>query len=72
MMILFSASQRNARRPRRIPSVAAVVRALGTVRVTDRPDPWTPRTTQVVPGTPYGSSSGTRDRGMAAAARRPG
>lgn len=54
-MIVFASSLRHARRPRRIPSVASVVRALGTVRVSDRPDAWTPCTAQVPPRPAYGT-----------------
>lgn len=36
-MIVFASTPRTARRPRRIPSVASLVRVLGTVRVTDHP-----------------------------------
>ena len=36
-MIVFASTLRTARRPRRIPSVASLVRVLGTVRVTDHP-----------------------------------
>lgn len=36
-MIVFASTLRTTRRPRRIPSVAAVVRALGTVRVSEHP-----------------------------------
>ena len=36
-MIVFSSTLRAARRPRRIPSLASVVRALGSVRVTEEP-----------------------------------
>lgn len=36
-MIVFTSTLRIARRPRRVPSVASVVRALGTVRITDQP-----------------------------------
>jgi len=36
-MIVFASTPRIARRPRRIPSVASLVRALGTVRITDQP-----------------------------------
>jgi hypothetical protein len=37
-MIVFASTLRIARRPRRIPSVAALVRVLGTVRVSDHPE----------------------------------
>jgi hypothetical protein len=36
-MIVFASTPRFTRRPRRIPSVASLVRALGTVRITDQP-----------------------------------
>jgi hypothetical protein len=37
-MIVFASTLRIARRPRRFPSVASLVRVLGTVRVSDHPD----------------------------------
>lgn len=36
-MTVFSSTPCTTRRPRRIPSVASLVRALGTVRITDQP-----------------------------------
>jgi hypothetical protein len=36
-MIVFASTLRITRRPRRIPSVASLVRALGTVRISDQP-----------------------------------
>jgi hypothetical protein len=36
-MTTFASTPRTTRRPRRISSVASLVRALGTVRITDQP-----------------------------------
>ena len=36
-MIVFASTLRTTRRPRRVPSVASLVRALGTVRISDQP-----------------------------------
>jgi len=44
-MIVFASTPRTARRPRRIPSVASLVRVLGTVRITDHPVGCTSTTT---------------------------
>ena len=62
-MIVFSSSVRHARRSRRIPTVASVVRVLGTVRVSDQPDVGTLCTGPTAPRPPYGTvilSTGTR------------
>ena len=56
-MIVFPSTLRIARRPRRIPSVAALVRALGTVRVTDQPATWPTRPTQAAPHSSYCSGA---------------
>jgi len=36
-MIVFASTLRISRRPRKVPSVASLVRALGTVRISDQP-----------------------------------
>jgi hypothetical protein len=38
--MIFASTLRTVRRPRRIPSVASLVRVLGTVRVSDQPLAW--------------------------------
>jgi hypothetical protein len=62
-MIVFASTLRTARRPRRIPSVASLVRVLGTVRVTDQPVGWTTtcRTPSATRPT-YGSVTYLHDR----------
>lgn len=69
-MIFVTSSLRHDRRPRRIPSVASVVRALGTVRVSDQPDAWTPCFAQAATRPPaYGAV--TRSRGGRAPGSAP-
>lgn len=68
-MIVFASTLLNARRPRRIPSIASVVRALGTVRVTDQPDAWPTCSTQTTSRSPRGfASHGDDQRGQASQA----
>ena len=69
-MIVFASSLRHARRPRRIPTVASVVRALGTVRVSDQPVTWPVRSTPL--GHPYAATHPYGDHGSAGGARRSG
>ncbi|MGI3782490.1 MAG: hypothetical protein ACRYG2_17145 [Janthinobacterium lividum] len=74
-MIAFSSSLRHARRPRRIPTVASVVRVLGTVQVSDRPAAWTPCAAPVGPRARHTTvtiSTGTRGPAPAVTTRRIG
>ncbi len=58
-MIVFASSLRNARRPRRIPSVASLVRVLGTVRVSDQPVTWSGCSAPAAPRSLRGSMTPT-------------
>ncbi|GAB2583880.1 hypothetical protein [Microlunatus antarcticus] len=74
-MIVFSSSLRHARRPRRIPTVASVVRVLGTARISDQPTAWTPCTAPAAARsrhTVVTISTGTRGHAPAVPTRRIG
>lgn len=67
-MNVFTSNLRTTRRARRIPSVASVVRALGTVRISDSPDAWTSRAATTA-HRPYGAGPYSHGRRSVASPR---